>query len=102
MFDILSTDDGSHARTGVLKTGHGVFETPFFMPVATKGCVKTLTPGEVNDTDTDVVISNAFVLSLEPGVETIRELGGLHRFMNWDKGIFTDSGVGQPVIGVVL
>jgi len=92
MFKVTKEDTQTAARTGILSTAHGHFETPFFMPVATKGCVKTLSPEEVKDTGTEVVISNAFVLSLEPGIEIIEEHGGLHKFMNWDGGVFTDSG----------
>jgi queuine tRNA-ribosyltransferase len=92
MFKVTAENEETNARTGVLSTAHGDFETPFFMPVATKGCVKTLSPEEVKETGTEVVISNAFVLSLEPGIEIIGKLEGLHRFMNWKGGIFTDSG----------
>ncbi|MBI4044518.1 MAG: tRNA guanosine(34) transglycosylase Tgt [Candidatus Diapherotrites archaeon] len=80
------------ARTGRLSTAHGVIETPFFMPVATKGSVKLLSNEEVESTGTRCVISNAFILSLRPGVETIKMHGGLHGFMNWNHGLFTDSG----------
>jgi queuine tRNA-ribosyltransferase len=80
------------ARLGRLKTRHGEFRTPFFMPVATKAAVKTLTPEEAASAGTSVIISNAFLLSLEPGHEAVREMGGLHEFMKWRGGIFTDSG----------
>jgi queuine tRNA-ribosyltransferase len=69
-----------------------VVETPLFMPVATKLSVKTLDPKEVRETGTTTVITNGFLSHLEPGTEVIRETGGMHRFMNWDGGIFSDSG----------
>lgn len=80
------------ARTGWLLTPHGKIETPFFMPVATKGSVKLLSNEEVESTKTECMISNAFVLSLRPGLGVIEKHGGLHKFMNWKKGLFTDSG----------
>lgn len=80
------------ARAGILKTAHGEIKTPFFMPVATKGSVKLLSNEEVRSAGTQCIISNAFILSLKPGVETISRLGGLHKFMNWNLPIFTDSG----------
>jgi queuine tRNA-ribosyltransferase len=90
MFEIESED--REARTGVLRTPHGRIETPAFLPVATKGCVKTLSSGEVVKTKTQALIANAFLLYLKPGVEVISRAGGLHAFMNWSKAIFTDSG----------
>lgn len=92
MFEVACEDLKGRGRLGHLKTTHGTFETPFFMPVATKGSVKTLTPEEVAATGSKVLIANAFLLSLEPGSEVIKEAGGLHAFMQWSGGIFTDSG----------
>ncbi|HZX20536.1 MAG TPA: tRNA guanosine(34) transglycosylase Tgt [archaeon] len=80
------------ARAGTLNTAHGKIETPFFMPVATKGSVKTLSHEEVLETGTQCLISNAFILSLKPGMEVIEKFNGMHNFMNWKKGLFTDSG----------
>ncbi|MFH1257150.1 MAG: tRNA guanosine(34) transglycosylase Tgt [Candidatus Diapherotrites archaeon] len=80
------------ARSGVLKTAHGKIHTPLFMPVATKGSVKLLSMEELEGCGTEAFISNAFVLSLKPGVEVIEKKGGLHKFVGWEKGIFTDSG----------
>lgn len=80
------------ARAGVLRTSHGDVETPLFMPVATKGSVKHLPVEEVQSTGSTCLIANAFLLSLRPGVEVIEGHGGLHRFMGWKKGLFTDSG----------
>jgi queuine tRNA-ribosyltransferase len=87
----ITAECGS-ARTGILKTAHASLKTPFFMPVATKANVKTLTPDELKTIGISCIISNAFILSLKPGVEIIAKHGRLHRFMGWNKGIFTDSG----------
>ncbi len=92
-FEILHEDSGSGGRAGVLKTGHGEVKTPFFMPVATKGGVKTLDPHEVVSVGTQTIISNAFLLYLKPGVDVIQKAGGLHEFSGFsDTAIFTDSG----------
>jgi queuine tRNA-ribosyltransferase len=91
MFEILH-EDYSGARVGRLHTAHGTLETPFFMPVATQGTVKTLKFKEVKELGYGAVISNAFVLYLRPGVTLISKGGGLHEFMGWDRAVFTDSG----------
>lgn len=80
------------ARWGVLRTAHREIETPFFMPVATKGSVKLLSNEEVESAGTECMISNGFVLFLKPGLEVIGKQGGLHKFMGWERGLFTDSG----------
>ncbi len=80
------------ARLGRLTTAHGSVDTPAFMPVGTAGTVKALTPGEVRASGAQIVLSNTYHLALRPGETLIRELGGLHRFMNWDGPILTDSG----------
>ncbi len=90
MFEIVDEDEG--ARAGKLRTAHGTVDTPCFMPVATKGTVKTLSSGELLDIGIESMISNALVLYLKPGVDVIEKAGGLHRFMNWDRTLFTDSG----------
>ncbi len=87
----IDTEDGA-ARTGTLKTMHGEIKTPFFMPVATKGTVKTLTPEELYECGVEAIISNSLHLFLRPGVEVLELHGGLHRFMNFKGIIFTDSG----------
>jgi queuine tRNA-ribosyltransferase len=92
MFEIVSEDADSSARFGKLYTEHGIVETPAFMPVATKGTVKTLTTTELHDMSTQAIITNAFHLYLRPGTDAIQDAGGLHKFMGWDKCIFTDSG----------
>ena len=80
------------ARAGAFTTAHGVVTTPVFMPVATQASVKSLTPDEVVDLGAQIILSNAYHLYLQPGVEQVRELGGLHRFMGWSKPVLTDSG----------
>ncbi|MGQ0621374.1 MAG: tRNA guanosine(34) transglycosylase Tgt [Panacagrimonas sp.] len=87
----LLTSDGP-ARRGRLQFARGPVETPTFMPVGTYGTVKGLTPEEVFQTGAQIVLGNTFHLMLRPGEETIRQLGGLHRFMNWSGPILTDSG----------
>ncbi len=91
-FRVVSTDPGSAARVGVLKTAHGEIETPVFMPVATLGTVKGLTPRQVVEQGARILLANAYHLILRPGVDVIESLGGLHRFMGWDGAILTDSG----------
>lgn len=95
MFKLIVKED--NARTGVLKTAHGKVETPFFMPVATKTAVKYLDPRDLEEIGVQAIISNAFVLSLRPGIETIKKAGGIHRFMNFHNAIFTDSGGFQKI-----
>lgn len=87
----LRASDGA-ARCGALALGHGVVETPAFMPVGTAGTVKGLTPADLRELDARVVLANAYHLWLRPGGETIAALGGLHAFMAWDRNILTDSG----------
>lgn len=80
------------ARAGTLTTPHGVIETPVFMPVGTQATVKGLTPEMVKDAGAQIILGNTYHLTLRPGDELIRDLGGLHRFMNWPGPILTDSG----------
>jgi queuine tRNA-ribosyltransferase len=87
-----SADPATAARAGRLTTAHGDVLTPAFMPVGTVGSVKTLTPAELRAAGCDVLLGNTYHLYLRPGVETVRALGGLHRFMSWDGAILTDSG----------
>jgi len=89
-FELLATD-GS-ARRARLLTPHGAVDTPAFMPVATLGTVKSLTPGDIRAAGAQIVLANTYHLFLRPGHEAVRELGGLHRFMGWDGPILTDSG----------
>ncbi len=91
-FRLIHMDNLTHARLGLLITPHGSVETPFFMPVGTQAAVKALTPEEIQEAGGRVILANAYHLYLRPGVGLIREMGGLHRFMHWDKAILTDSG----------
>jgi len=95
MFKIIAKQ--GQARTGILKTAHGEVETPFFMPVATKTAVKYLDPKDLEEIGIKVIISNAFVLSLRPGLDVIKKAGGIHKFMNFHNAIFTDSGGFQKI-----
>ena len=89
-FELLATD--GRARRGRLVTAHGVVDTPAFMPVGTRGAVKTLSPDDLREAGAQIVLSNTFHLLVRPGPALVRELGGLHRFMAWDGPILTDSG----------
>ena len=91
-FEVIATDPLSGARRGRMTTGHGVVETPAFMPVGTQGTVKTLRPEEVRATGAQIILANTYHLMLRPGLETLVAAGGLHRFMGWDGSILTDSG----------
>jgi tRNA-guanine transglycosylase len=82
----------SNARIGILKTPHGEIETPSFVGVATQAVVKTLTSEEVVKTNTQILISNTFHLHLKPGEKYLKSAGGIHKFMNWDRPLMTDSG----------
>ena len=79
-------------RWGMLFTAHGDIETPFFMPIATKGAVKTLSSSDMRQLGAQILLSNTYHLLLRPGMEEMKRLGGLHRLMNWDRPILTDSG----------
>ncbi len=90
VFEVKASDGA--ARAGVVRTAHGEVATPVFMPVGTKGTVKTLHPDEVRDLGAQILLGNTYHLHFRPGDELIRDLGGLHRFMSWDAPILTDSG----------
>ena len=92
MFKILHQDLSSEARLGRLETAHGVIETPIFMPVGTQGTVKSVSPDELINLGAQIILGNTYHLFVRPGTETIKKLGGLHSFMNWQKPILTDSG----------
>ncbi|MGO1470590.1 MAG: tRNA guanosine(34) transglycosylase Tgt [Tissierella sp.] len=91
-FDLIKEAKDSKARLGKITTPHGEIETPIFMPVGTRATVKTMTPEEVKDLGAQVILSNTYHLYLKPGHELIKNAGGLHKFMNWDGPILTDSG----------
>jgi queuine tRNA-ribosyltransferase len=82
----------NNIRTGELETAHGVIKTPFFMPIATKGAVKTISTGDLDALGAQILLSNTYHLMLRPGEDLIKNAGGLHKFMNWGKPILTDSG----------
>lgn len=90
--EILKKDTGTRARVGKLHTPHGCIDTPVFMPVGTQAAVKTLSPEELKSFGAGIILSNTYHLFLRPGHEVIRQAGGLHKFMNWDRAILTDSG----------
>jgi len=92
MFELLAQDFQSKARRGRLTTAHGLIETPAFMPVGTQGTVKALTPQELRELKAQIILGNTYHLFVRPGIDVIRHFGGLHRFMNWDGPILTDSG----------
>ena len=91
-FELIKTDLKTKARRGRLHTPHGSIETPVFMPVGTAGTVKAMRPDEVKNMGAEIILANTYHLYLRPGHEVVREAGGLHRFMNWDRAILTDSG----------
>lgn len=91
-FEILKRDKNTSARAGVLHTPHGDIHTPAFLPIGTKGAVKALTSDELKGIGTEIILANTYHLMVSPGSEIIRKAGGLHKFMNWDRPIFTDSG----------
>ncbi|MCK4534040.1 MAG: tRNA guanosine(34) transglycosylase Tgt [Syntrophobacterales bacterium] len=91
-FRLLRKSSGSEARLGKIMTPHGEIDTPIFMPVGTQGTVKGLTPERVSDLGAQIILGNTYHLYLRPGHELIRDLGGLHKFMNWQRPILTDSG----------
>ncbi len=93
IFDLLTTDPGSKARAGKIKTDHGVIETPIFMPVGTVGSVKGVHQRELKEEiNPDVILGNTYHLYLRPQTEILKKAGGLHKFINWDRNILTDSG----------
>ncbi|MEM8966572.1 MAG: tRNA guanosine(34) transglycosylase Tgt [Bacteroidota bacterium] len=92
-FTLQKTDTKSNARTGELVTDHGTIRTPIFMPVGTAGTVKAVHQRELKeDIDADIILSNTYHLYLRPGIELLKQAGGLHRFNGWDRPILTDSG----------
>jgi queuine tRNA-ribosyltransferase len=92
MYTLINKDQQTDARRGTVHTPHGDVPTPFFMPVATTATVKTMSSIDLHDMDSPILLSNTYHLFLRPGMEIIKEAGGLHKFMNWSKPILTDSG----------
>jgi len=91
-FSTIQSDSATRARLGILQTKHGTVATPAFMPVATQGTVKSMTPQDLRDIGAEIILSNAYHLYLRPGADLIEQAGGLHEFMGWDGPILTDSG----------
>ncbi len=91
-FELLKESTECKARLGILETPHGKIETPIFMPVGTRATVKTMTPDEVKDLGAQIILGNTYHLHLRPGEDLVEKAGGLHKFMNWDGPILTDSG----------
>lgn len=91
-YKLIKKDEQTGARAGILHTPHGDFPTPIFMPVGTQASVKAVSPDELRDIGAGIILSNTYHLFLRPGAELIREAGGLHSFMRWDRAILTDSG----------
>ena len=92
IFRILAVDKQTKARCGELRLANHSIPTPVFMPVGTQGTVKTLTPKHLKETNTKIILCNAYHLCLRPGEKIIKQLGGLHKFIGWDGAIITDSG----------
>lgn len=91
-YELIKTCKQSGARLGKLHTPHGTIDTPIFMPVGTNASVKGISPDELKEMNAKIILSNTYHLYLRPGHELVREAGGLHKFMNWDRAILTDSG----------
>ncbi len=93
-FNVLcnSSESGCKARSGVIKTAHSDIETPVFMPVGTGGTVKAIENRELDEFNTQIILGNTYHLYLRPGIDVLKNSGGLHKFMNWNKSILTDSG----------
>lgn len=91
-YALVKKDERTGARAGIIHTPHGSFPTPIFMPVGTQASVKGVSPDELRDLGAGIILSNTYHLFLRPGMDLIREAGGLHKFMHWDRAILTDSG----------
>ena len=91
-YELVKKDERTGARAGIIHTPHGSSPTPIFMPVGTQASVKGVSPDELRDLGAGIILSNTYHLFLRPGMDLIREAGGLHKFMHWDRAILTDSG----------
>ena len=91
-YEVIKTCKQSGARIGKLYTPHGIVDTPVFMPVGTNATVKSLAPRDLDDINASIILSNTYHLYLRPGHDLVKKAGGLHKFMNWNKPILTDSG----------
>lgn len=91
-FELIKTDPDTGARAGVLHTPHGDIETPVYMPVGTQAAVKGMLPRDVKAAGSSIILANTYHLYMRPGDKIIKDAGGLHKFMNWNGPILTDSG----------
>ncbi len=91
-FDVTARDEKSDARVGRLKTPHGTIETPNYIFCGTKATVKNVSPAQLHEAKTDIILSNTYHLMLQPGADLVAKMGGLHKFMNWNGPMLTDSG----------
>ena len=91
-FEVIKECKVTGARAGIFHTPHGDIKTPVFMPVGTQATVKGLRPEDLKDANAQIILSNTYHLFLRPGEQIVKEAGGLHKFMNWDRPILTDSG----------
>lgn len=91
-YELIKKSSECNARAGIIHTPHGDIETPIFMPVGTRATVKTMTPEELEEIEAQIILANTYHLYLRPGDDLVKKAGGLHKFMNWDKPILTDSG----------
>ena len=91
-FTLEKKSSKTHARAGLFKTPHGVIETPIFMPVGTNSTVKMLTNHHLYETGAQIILANSYHLFLRPGHNLIKKAGGIHKWMNWNKPVLTDSG----------
>lgn len=92
MFKVIQKDPNTNSRLGLLKTRHFEVNTPNFMPVATQGSVKMISPEELKKIGVEIIVCNTYHLMQRPGTKLIKKLGGIHKFMNWERAILTDSG----------
>src|SRR5574344_623120 len=91
-YNLIKKENNTNARLGTLETNYGIYDTPMFMPVGTLANVKTLTPEELKAMNSAIILSNTYHLWLRPGEDVVDKAGGLHKFMNYDGPILTDSG----------
>ena len=91
-FEVVKQDPKSGARAGILHTPHGDIKTPVYMPVGTQASVKGVYPRDLKEAGSQIILANTYHLYMRPGDELVKNAGGLHKFMNWDKPILTDSG----------
>ena len=91
-YTLIKKGKNTNARLGKIETNYGTYDTPMFMPVGTNATVKTLSPEELKDVHSGIILANTYHLWLRPGEDIVEKAGGLHKFMNWDGPILTDSG----------